>query len=103
MQACTEYVHDVYGYFRAAEEKYMPAKNYMETASKSETADGKRLVNTKMRAIVVDWMIELHQRFRPSLQPAALYLGINVFDRFLSAGAMKECYRLQVPAQSGHQ
>jgi len=95
-QACTEYVHDVYSYFRKAEEKYMPTKGYMESASKMETTDGKKVVNTKMRAIVVDWMIELHQRFRPSLQPAALYLGINIFDRFLASGAMNESYRLQV-------
>ena len=96
VQACTEYVQDVYSYFRKAEEKYMPTRGYMEEASKMQTADGKKVVNTKMRAIVVDWMIELHQRFRPSLQPAALYLGINVFDRFLASGAMNESYRLQV-------
>jgi len=96
VQACTEYVHDVYTYFRNAEEKYMPEKGYMEQVSKKETAEGKKLVNAKMRAIVVDWMIELHQRFRPSLQPATLYLAINVFDRFLASGNMKETFRLQV-------
>jgi cyclin B len=74
----------------------MPTKGYMKKAAKKETSDGKKLVNHKMRAIVVDWMIELHQRFRPSLQPAALYLAINIFDRFLASGHMKECYRLQV-------
>jgi len=96
VQACTEYVEDVYSYFRKSEAKYSATAGYMEAAQKQLTSQGKRLVNAKMRAIVVDWLVELHQRFRPALQPAALYLAINVFDRFLASGAMKESYRLQV-------
>ena len=39
-------------------------------------------VNEKMRAILIDWLIDVHQKFE--LSPEALYLTINLIDRFLS-------------------
>lgn len=39
-------------------------------------------VNAKMRAILVDWLIEVHKKFE--LMPETLYLSINIVDRFLS-------------------
>lgn len=36
----------------------------------------------KMRQILVDWLIEVHGKFR--LLPETLYLAINILDRFLS-------------------
>jgi G2/mitotic-specific cyclin 2 len=36
----------------------------------------------KMRTILVDWLIEIHQKFR--LLPETLFLTINIIDRFLS-------------------
>lgn len=38
-------------------------------------------INDKMRAILVDWLIEVHNRFE--LMPETLYLTINLVDRFL--------------------
>ena len=35
-----------------------------------------------MRSILVDWLIEVHAKFR--LLPETLYLAINIVDRFLS-------------------
>lgn len=43
-------------------------------------------INEKMRAILVDWLIEVHNRFE--LMPETLYLTINLVDRFLSAKAV---------------
>ena len=43
-------------------------------------------INEKMRAILVDWLIEVHSRFE--LVPEALYLTINLVDRFLSIKAI---------------
>uniref|UniRef100_A0A803NA89 Cyclin-like domain-containing protein n=1 Tax=Chenopodium quinoa TaxID=63459 RepID=A0A803NA89_CHEQI len=40
-------------------------------------------INDKMRAILVDWLIEVHNRFE--LMPETLYLTINLVDRFLSS------------------
>jgi hypothetical protein len=37
----------------------------------------------KMRSILMDWMIEVHTKFR--LLPETLYIAVNLIDRFLSA------------------
>lgn len=37
----------------------------------------------RMRGILVDWLIEVHAKFR--LLPETLFLGVNLVDRFLSA------------------
>lgn len=39
-------------------------------------------INVRMRSILVDWLIEVHRRFE--LTPKALYLTINILDRYLS-------------------
>lgn len=44
--------------------------------------DSQPEINSKMRAILVDWLIEVHRKFE--LMPESLYLTINIVDRFLS-------------------
>lgn len=39
-------------------------------------------INAKMRAILIDWLTEVHLKFE--LMPETLYLTINIVDRFLS-------------------
>jgi len=39
-------------------------------------------INAKMRAILVDWLVEVHMKFR--LVPDTLYLCINLIDRYCS-------------------
>jgi cyclin B len=38
-------------------------------------------INKKMRAILVDWLVEVHHRFK--LQPFTLWLCVNILDRYL--------------------
>ena len=38
-------------------------------------------VNEKMRAILVDWLIEVHNKFK--LLPETLFLTVNLIDRYL--------------------
>lgn len=52
--------------------KYRVA-NYMNTQSD---------INFKMRAILVDWLVEVHSKFK--LQPATLWLCVTILDRYLS-------------------
>ena len=52
--------------------KLMPQPNYM--ARQKE-------INSKMREILVDWLHEVHRRFKLSLP--TFYLTINIIDRFL--------------------
>jgi hypothetical protein len=38
-------------------------------------------INEKMRAILVDWLIEVHNKFK--LLPETLFLTVNLIDRYL--------------------
>ena len=44
--------------------------------------DNQPELNTTMRMIVVDWLVEVHAKFR--LDPATLHLCVHILDRFLS-------------------
>jgi len=74
VQAVTEYVRDIYTFLRRDEEKYMSG-NYLESQA--------RVISTGQRAGIVDWIVEMHQKFR--MTPAVLYLAVNVLDRFMAA------------------
>jgi len=49
--------------------------------------DNQEDINSKMRAILVDWLVEVHMKFR--LVPATLYLTINIIDRYCSVANVK--------------
>jgi G2/mitotic-specific cyclin 1/2 len=51
----------------------MPNPNYMSNQKE---------LQWQMRSILVDWLIEVHVKFR--LLPETLYLAVNIVDRFLS-------------------
>ena len=38
-------------------------------------------INEKMRSILVDWLVEVHLKFK--LVPESLYLTVNLIDRYL--------------------
>ena len=71
---CAEYVRDIFEYYKELEATTLPNPNYMEHQDDLEW---------KMRGILVDWLIEVHTRFR--LLPETLFLAINIVDRFLSS------------------
>ena len=48
--------------------------NYLFNTQKS--------INQKMRAILIDWIVDVHKKYR--LKPETLYLTVNIIDRFLS-------------------
>ena len=66
--------------------------NFLDTYCKEEKTlefkiipnfmDNQIEINNRMRAIVVNWMIEVHDRFK--LLPDTLYLSIIIFDRYMS-------------------
>ncbi|KAE9586310.1 G2/mitotic-specific cyclin S13-6 [Lupinus albus] len=43
-------------------------------------------INDRMRAILVDWLIDVHTKFDLSLE--ILYMTINIIDRFLAVKAV---------------
>ena len=70
---CADYVREIFEYYQELEKVTMPNPNYMEHQDDLEW---------KMRGILVDWLIEVHTRFR--LLPETLFLAVNIVDRFLS-------------------
>ena len=66
--------------------------NYLDTFCKEENSlefqiipnfmENQKEINNKMRAIVVNWLIDVHDRFK--LLPDTLFLGVVFFDRYMS-------------------
>lgn len=71
--AATEYVNDIYAYFKRVEPKFRVQPDYMTKQND---------INEKMRAILVDWLVEVHLKFK--LMPETLFLTVNLIDRFLA-------------------
>lgn len=82
----SEYVNEIFGYLHELELKTLPDPNYLQW---------QRNMRPKMRSILVDWMVEVHLKFR--LLPETLYLSINIMDRFMSRETV-EVDRLQLLA-----
>ncbi|XP_007046526.2 PREDICTED: G2/mitotic-specific cyclin-2 isoform X1 [Theobroma cacao] len=71
--AVVDYVEDMYAYYGKMETFSCVSPNYM--AQQSD-------INEKMRAILIDWLIEVHDKF--DLMGETLFLTVNLIDRFLS-------------------
>lgn len=76
-QAAAEYMVDIMNYLLTSEESRVASANYM-----SKQSD----INAKMREILVDWLVEVHLKFK--LRPETLYLTVNLIDRFLERRAV---------------
>ncbi|TQE06171.1 hypothetical protein C1H46_008236 [Malus baccata] len=71
--AVVDYVEDLYAYYRRMEGFSCVPPDYME-----QHCD----INEKMRAILIDWLIEVQDKFE--LLKETLFLTVNLIDRFLS-------------------
>ncbi|KAL7165279.1 hypothetical protein ACSBR2_041048 [Camellia fascicularis] len=71
--AIVEYVKDIYKFYKQVENESR-VHDYMDSQPE---------INEKMRAILVDWLIEVHNKFE--LIPETLYLTINIVDRYLAS------------------
>jgi cyclin B len=69
----TDYVQDMYDHFRSREVQTSVRPGYMENQPH---------INDRMRSILVDWLVEVHLKFK--LVPETLYLTINLIDRYLA-------------------
>lgn len=69
----SEYVGEIFPYLHELEQKTLPDPNYLFKQAQ---------LKPKMRSILVDWLVEMHQKFR--LLPETLFLAINIMDRFMS-------------------
>ncbi|XP_078163362.1 cyclin-B2-1-like isoform X2 [Carex rostrata] len=67
-----DYVEDIYETYRNIEETSCVDSDYMATQPD---------INDRMRAILINWLIEVHCKFE--LMDETLYLTVNIIDRFL--------------------
>jgi len=72
-QSVHEYAAEIFGQLFRDEAAFLPRPNYMEAQTD---------INGKMRAILIDWLIEVHMKYR--LRPETLFLTVNLIDRYLS-------------------
>lgn len=72
-QMVAEYCVPVMQHLRETENEFRACPNYM-----GNQVD----INEKMRGILIDWVCEVHLRFR--LLPETLFLSVSLIDRFLN-------------------
>ncbi|KAI8477515.1 MAG: B type cyclin [Monoraphidium minutum] len=72
--AAVTYVNDIYRFYRRVEPRFRVKPDYM-----GQQAD----INEKMRAILIDWLVEVHLKFK--LMPETLFLAVALIDRYLAA------------------
>jgi len=75
-QSCAEYATEIFTWLRSSDNE-AGSNNYVSPTYMSRQED----INEKMRSILIDWLIEVHLKFK--LVPESLYLTVNLIDRFL--------------------
>jgi len=75
-QLCAEYAPAMYAYLRKVEEGLVIKKDFLMGSH----------INGKMRAVLVDWLIEVHSQFK--LLQETLYITIYIIDRYLQQEGM---------------
>ncbi|XP_062111915.1 G2/mitotic-specific cyclin S13-7-like [Humulus lupulus] len=70
--AAVEYIEDMYKFYKLVENESRP----------HDYIDSQPEINEQMRAILMDWLVEVHTKFE--LSPETFYLTINIIDRFLA-------------------
>uniref|UniRef100_A0ACD5VDZ9 Uncharacterized protein n=3 Tax=Avena sativa TaxID=4498 RepID=A0ACD5VDZ9_AVESA len=71
--AVVDYVEDIYRFYKSTEGTCRPLCTYMSSQTD---------INERMRAILVDWLIEVH--YKLMLMPETLYLTVYIIDQYLS-------------------
>eukprot|EP00347_Sterkiella_histriomuscorum_P001516 403371732 len=71
-QYCSEYAVNIHQYLLRLDKQQRVDKDYMSRQTE---------INDKMRAILVDWLIEVHLKFR--LQRETLYITVKIIDLYL--------------------
>ena len=73
-QEVDEYFKEIFCDMQLKENIHLVDPNYLKNTQKT--------INQKMRAILIDWIVDVHKKYK--LKPETLYLTVNIIDRFLS-------------------
>uniref|UniRef100_A0A7S1NPT6 Cyclin N-terminal domain-containing protein n=1 Tax=Eutreptiella gymnastica TaxID=73025 RepID=A0A7S1NPT6_9EUGL len=69
-----QYTREIMQHLRNTESNFRPSANYMGRQTD---------INEKMRSILVDWLVDVHLKFK--LLPETLHLAVILIDRFLAS------------------
>lgn len=72
-QLCTEYVKEIYLYLNQLEKRYRISSTFLD----------RKIISSKMRSVLIDWLIQVHLKFH--LLQETLYLCVYIIDSFLEA------------------
>jgi hypothetical protein len=72
-QLVAEYVKDIYGYLASVEKQFRISPDFLE----------KKIVTSKMRSVLIDWLIQVHLKFH--LLQETMYLCVQIIDAYLMA------------------
>lgn len=68
----TDFLPEIFEHLKNNETKFVASPNYMDRQTE---------ITSNMRAVLLDWLIDVHNKFQ--LMPETLYLTVNIIDRFL--------------------
>lgn len=71
-QTLDYYSAEIFTHLHSTEHLYVAKAGYMSKQTE---------INEKMRSILIDWLIDVHHRFK--LAAETLYLTVNIIDRYL--------------------
>lgn len=71
--AVSQFAPYIFENYLKAEKRFMVPADYMQAQDD---------ITAKMRSILVDWLVDVHQKFK--LTPETLHLTVNIIDRFLA-------------------
>lgn len=72
-QLVAEYVKDIYQYLTSVEKQFRISPDFLEN----------KIVTSKMRSVLIDWLIQVHLKFH--LLQETLYLCVQIIDAYLMA------------------
>jgi len=78
-QLVVQYVNEIYEYMRFLERAQAVKKDYLSGRI--------GVILPKMRSVLVEWLVEVHQQF--SLLQETLYLSVCILDRYMQVNAEK--------------
>eukprot|EP00747_Dinoflagellata_sp_TGD_P210815 gnl/TRDRNA2_/TRDRNA2_84060_c0_seq1.p1 gnl/TRDRNA2_/TRDRNA2_84060_c0~~gnl/TRDRNA2_/TRDRNA2_84060_c0_seq1.p1 ORF type:complete len:539 (-),score=110.04 gnl/TRDRNA2_/TRDRNA2_84060_c0_seq1:90-1706(-) len=84
-QYVTEYIPDIYRILQRDEASLLPTPGYMDKHAH---------LNAKMRAILVDWLVDVHKKYK--LRTETLFQAIGLVDRFLELRQQTQRRQLQL-------
>lgn len=83
--ACWQYAEDITRYHLLEEKERKPSPAYMSRQSD---------INSKMRAILLDWLVDVHCKY--DLLPQTLHIASHVIDTYLSTDLAVARQKLQL-------